>query len=126
MVWSSTGYGLAIVVLTPGYSLGICNGRCVYQLFHRKEPAYVPNVNWIWYQPHGFDNSLYYGRNWFSWRIDMPLWPFVAIAIGTTAAAWRIDAIARRKSRSWACTNCGYDRTGLAANAPCPECNTKA
>ncbi len=57
---------------------------------------------------------------------NIPLWPFVALSLATTAAAWRMDIIARRKSRLGKCPACGYDRTGLAPAAPCPECNAKA
>ncbi len=56
----------------------------------------------------------------------IPLWPFVAISIATTAAAWRMDTLAQRSQRPGVCPACGYDRTGLAADAPCPECNAKA
>jgi hypothetical protein len=55
-----------------------------------------------------------------------PLWLPALICMSVTAAAWRMDIIARRKSRLGKCPACGYDRTGLAPAAPCPECNAKA
>jgi hypothetical protein len=70
---------------------------------------------------------------WVHWRfmtggktVVIPLWPFVTLSLATTATAWRMDIIARRKSRLGGCPACGYDRTGLAPAAPCPECNAKA
>ncbi len=62
----------------------------------------------------------------FQWVLSVPLWPFVIISIFATAAAWRMDTLAQRRKRIGACPACGYDRTGLAANAPCPECNAAA
>ena len=124
-VWVGSSYQ-GTDLLTPGYSLSVCKGGCIYQLFNEKEPHFGTRVWWTYISPPGFDNSLYSGRGMFSWRLDLPLWPFVAIAIGTTAAAWRMDAVARRKRRLGGCTHCGYDRTGLAADARCPECNTTA
>ena len=56
----------------------------------------------------------------------IPLWPLIVISIVATAAAWRMDTLAQRRKRIGGCPACGYDRTGLAANAPCPECNAKA
>jgi hypothetical protein len=57
-----------------------------------------------------------------------PLWPgfalntifYAAIAWGL----WQIPGAIRRRSRRRAgrCVRCGYDRTGLAPEAPCPEC----
>jgi len=124
-VWVGSAYR-AIDVLTPGYSLSVCDGWCLYQLFHENEPRFGTNVTWDRILPPGLDNFPYFGRSLHSWHLDMPLWPFVAIAIGATVAAWRMDAVARRKSHRGGCTNCGYNRAGLAANASCPECNTKA
>jgi hypothetical protein len=67
-----------------------------------------------------FDLALGGGRGWES--LILPLWPFVAAALLITIAAWRADALARRRERTHLCPNCGYDRTGLVANVVCPEC----
>ncbi len=34
--------------------------------------------------------------------------------------------IARRLRPAWKCPTCGYDRRGLPAGAPCPECGAEA
>ena len=47
---------------------------------------------------------------------------FVSIAY-----AWRMDAKANpKKMDPLKCQSCGYDRSGLAPAAACPECNTAA
>lgn len=51
--------------------------------------------------------------------VSLPLWiPFAAFAL-PGAWLWR-----RRRGlvRLGGCPACGYDRTGLAAAVPCPEC----
>ncbi len=76
-----------------------------------------------------------YGRVPFGWRVKwamngrgvawvdiFPLWPVCVIAMATTATAWRLDILARRRARLNLCPKCGYDRTGLARGAVCPEC----
>ena len=71
-----------------------------------------------WLPKHGPTNL--------GWFVVLPLWPFVLVSTATTAAAWRMDTLAQRRKRFGGCPACGYDRAGLAADAPCPECNTKA
>jgi hypothetical protein len=54
--------------------------------------------------------------------VDVPLWiPLVAVA-GLTTWRWRAD----RLPGTHACKTCGYDRHGLADDAPCPECGAAA
>ena len=58
------------------------------------------------------------------WWTRVPLWiPTILVAI-TTASAWHLDTLARRRARLNLCLTggCNYDRTGLAAGAVCPEC----
>ena len=52
-----------------------------------------------------------------------PLWFPAALCMLATFAAWRLDAIARRRGTG-KCAKCGYDRAGIAAAAPCPECGS--
>ncbi len=55
-----------------------------------------------------------------SWRVWVPLWMPAALALAATAAAWRLDMLAR----PGLCQKCGYDRAGLAPGSVCPECGT--
>jgi hypothetical protein len=52
----------------------------------------------------------------------IPLWIPPLAMFALTAAAWALDILARRRARTTHCPKCGYDRTGLAASAKCPEC----
>jgi hypothetical protein len=55
-----------------------------------------------------------------------PVWLFVAATLVPSAAAWRLDTLARRRAKLNLCAKCGYDRTGLRGGigAKCPECGT--
>jgi hypothetical protein len=59
------------------------------------------------------------GRDWMVW---VPLWMPLVVSLGVTAAAWRLEVLARRRARMGKCASCGYDRAGLKAGAVCPEC----
>jgi len=54
------------------------------------------------------------------WMIGVPLWIPSAVATGI--------AIARRRRRNQIgrCAVCGYDLSGHASGAACPECGPKA
>ena len=56
------------------------------------------------------------------WFAQIPLWCVAPIPLCATAAAWRLDTLARRRARLNLCPKCNYDRTGLAVGAVCPEC----
>jgi hypothetical protein len=57
-----------------------------------------------------------------NWLVIVPLWLPLAPTLLATAAAWRLDALARRRARAGLCPKCHYDRAGIAADAKCPEC----
>jgi hypothetical protein len=72
---------------------------------------------------------FYLGQSAPRWSIWVPLWTPVAILILPTVAAWRFDALARRRERAARlnlCPKCNYDRAGIAAGAACPECGHTA
>ena len=52
--------------------------------------------------------------------IDLPLWLPALLTLAITIPAWRLDALARR--RSGLCRKCSYSLAGLPAGSPCPEC----
>ncbi len=58
--------------------------------------------------------------------IQLPLWILTSVGMLASATAWRLDTLARRRAKIGACPGCSYDRTGLAATAPCPECGKAA
>ena len=60
------------------------------------------------------------------WFIGLATWPLVAVSLATTALAFRLDSLARRRAYMNLCKNCHYNRTGLASDAVCPECGTPA
>jgi hypothetical protein len=51
-------------------------------------------------------------------------WPLPLGSLVAAAAAWRGGLRSRRRAKLNVCPKCGYDRTGLAADAKCPECGT--
>ena len=60
---------------------------------------------------------------WPTWRlVIVPLWIFPSVTLLVTAAAWRLDIRAHRRAKLNLCAKCGYDRTGIARDAKCPEC----
>ncbi len=60
------------------------------------------------------------------WWFGTPLWLPTASLLLATAAAWRLDAIARRRARAGCCAKCGYDLRGLRDGVVCPECGAAA
>jgi hypothetical protein len=73
-----------------------------------------------------------WGVNWspqLDWKsgrihVGVPLWvPFLLVAI-PTALLWRRDHVTTKRAGGGRCPKCGYDRAGLAATNPCPECGT--
>ena len=54
--------------------------------------------------------------------VRVPLWLPLALFALPTAYLWWADS---RRVRPGRCPKCRYDRAGLAADDPCPECGTK-
>ncbi len=82
-------------------------------------------------RPYFGDTSDWYpfdGKKWLVWKDSTtwaggaPLWVFIAICAFGTGWAWRLDTLARRRERLNLCSQCNYDRAGLAIGAACPEC----
>jgi hypothetical protein len=65
--------------------------------------------------------SYYYLYDTTCTCVSIPLWIPLLPLLAATAAAWRLDAIARRRGRRGRCPACGYHLAGLSP-APCPEC----
>lgn len=54
--------------------------------------------------------------------VGVPLWFPVGIVVGLSTVVWRRDWLSQRRAILGHCAKCRYDRRGLAAAAPCPEC----
>jgi hypothetical protein len=73
------------------------------------------------FHPWEMEWSPAWNRNNFPFdQYDTPLWIPALVCAAATVGLWRWEAsdIARLNL----CAKCGYDRTGLAAGAVCPEC----
>jgi hypothetical protein len=86
-----------------------------------------PPTRWnvLLQQPH---LAWWFGRKsgpW-GWSVGVPLWVPTVPLLLATGAAWRLDALARRRARAGCCAKCGYDLRGLRDGAVCPECGGPA
>jgi hypothetical protein len=54
--------------------------------------------------------------------VYVPLWVFEIPTLALAAALWRRTSTATRRVKAGQCAACGYDRSGLAPEHPCPEC----
>ncbi len=64
---------------------------------------------------------------WWSYRsssTDWELWISLWLPAGATFVVSTISAfmVSRTRRRPGHCRKCGYDRSGLPTDAPCPEC----
>ena len=92
----------------------------------------VPGWEWGWTNPPGRSPRVtdwHYGFSYagspssFIFRMSL-VYP-VLLATLAASLLWRWDFVARRRERVGLCPKCGYDRRGIAADAPCPECGKK-
>ncbi|MCC6228996.1 MAG: hypothetical protein IT432_07200 [Phycisphaerales bacterium] len=58
--------------------------------------------------------------------VVLPLWMPSIVAIAFSVWFYRDHRREERERRLGCCTACGYDRSGLASTAPCPECGAAA
>jgi hypothetical protein len=77
----------------------------------------------------GFPKSSFAFQWWFyrwnndtDWAVVVPLWVFEVPTLALAAALWRRDTTAARRVKAGQCAACGYDRSGIAPEHPCPEC----
>lgn len=54
--------------------------------------------------------------------INVPLWMPVATGLSVASLGRAMSVRLRGRARRGLCVACGYDRRGLAHEAPCPEC----
>ena len=81
---------------------------------------------WGWTITWEADTHDLSGKPIFFWEgscmLIVPLWMPIVFLGGLSAAAWRLDVLARRREHARRCVKCGYDRAGLAHDVVCPEC----
>ncbi len=87
---------------------------------------YVPQETFAsrWFVFKRSDPYLLWRFNWGAPLNDFetPIWILVVLTAMPTASAWRLDTLARRRARIDQCPKCNYDRRGIAAGVPSPEC----
>lgn len=78
--------------------------------------------HWTTFRTRGLVDALQPAGARTIW-ITVPLWLPAALTTAAAAALWA-GGPGRRvlRTRSGRCPDCGYDRAGLPAPAPCPEC----
>ena len=100
--------------------------RCAFAGLHIPGAPEAAGFGWH-LTPHPADSVRWF-LNWTSdsrhSQFFVPIWMPIAASLLLTAWAWRLDTLARRRTRLNLCPTggCNYDRTGLAAGAVCPEC----
>jgi hypothetical protein len=115
------------------YHVGIGTGVVTYErnIAFEKRPTgwdLRASAGWQW----GFVSAEIPGNQWrlgvyyysspgFGWALGVTLVYVAALASLPAALLWYAD---RRRFGPHACSECGYDRRGLAADAKCPECGT--
>ncbi|MFO0858179.1 MAG: hypothetical protein U0640_12580 [Phycisphaerales bacterium] len=55
--------------------------------------------------------------------LAIPLWPLALMPAIPMGITWFRSKRAASRLKSGFCPRCGYNRSGLPAEAPCPECN---
>lgn len=58
--------------------------------------------------------------------VTVPLWMPSIVAIGASIWFYRDHQREKQSRLLGCCPACGYDRSGLASTAPCPECGAAA
>ena len=126
VVWVGSGWCLAGYAKKQ-WSLGLRSGQI--WIISSGPPGSNIRDGWAY---DGWDHrarwawGVMYNNGRFGWEFDLPLWLPTSAALITTALAWRLDTLARRRARVGFCPKCSYNRTGLPPQAVCPECGTAA
>jgi len=126
VVWIGSGWWLIGWRFASGGSLCVLAGKLGVVTPAVGQPV-LNNTSFL-FDRHDFGLGW-----WFDWVAQpvfqfyaIPLWLPALASLLVTAAAWRVDAVHRRRARVGACSSCGYDRAGLAPGSVCPECGAAA
>lgn len=126
--WLGSGFGFVQVADSSERGVAIWSGCLVVQTSRHLIPFEAPvdigrfqdggwHMGWCLWLMEGDRNG---------WIAIIPMWAPLIVVGGLTLLLWRHDTRARRRARLNQCVRCGYDRAGLVAGAPCPECGGKA
>lgn len=117
--WLGWDYQRQIVALVISGRLDLC-----------KPPAGFAAWNYDDFSINSNQSSMEWSFDWGTLNgvpsLTIPLWFPLLFSLVVTTLAWRADAMHRRHARVGLCPSCGYDRSGLAASAVCPECGGTA
>ena len=139
--WSVTALTVATIIAWPlsalwgvwldlpgGYHLGLAFGRFLF--VHWPEPAApavgaapgLPIAVVVLKTARGLHWSFLSESDSHGTHPAIPVWIVLILPAVASAVLWwpPLRAVARR--RRCACLNCGYARSGLAPDVPCPEC----
>lgn len=87
----------------------------------RDSPYVVLGVHWQWYRiPPGYPTPRWKTTLELGW-MEVPPWLLVGPPVALTLGLWMPVVVRRIRRKGYECA-CGYDRRGLGAAAPCPEC----
>jgi ribosomal protein S14 len=89
--------------------------------------------NFLWLPRYGLRWGVVWERSFvrmsptmgtWEWKLQLPLWIPTLLALIPASAAWWLDRRSHRRRIANQCQRCGYDRSGLLADAVCPECGS--
>jgi len=83
----------------------------------------VSAENGVWAEPPYWHAGVSGGRNRIGWEAGTSVLYPVILSAACAGVLWYADL---RPGPAHQCRRCGYDRRGLAADAPCPECAAAA
>ncbi len=121
-LWWYSVYRHVFYTLPNGWSAHLLHGCCKVNY---DDPSVVlwTSLGWMDVPDR---NRLWWWFTYYSYEFGkfliVPLWPLILVSSGASATAWLFDARARRRARVGQCFRCGYDLSGLAPGAACPEC----
>jgi hypothetical protein len=93
----------------PAYATGLSAGRA--------SKLWMWDQHWQWTP---FFRLL--SSNPLTFHTVIPLWCPPVLTALPASLLWRARVRVRSRRRAGQCPTCGYDRHGLAAEHPCPEC----
>lgn len=130
-VWAVSLFGTTTVYVSwrfprSGVVIFTGNGALCWSQF--PAPSRGIEADWYGYDLRANGVSSIWTFDLGGWRkgglypTKVPLW-FPTLVCGAIAwTAWRLEVRSRRARPADPCERCEYDRAGLAAGAPCPEC----